>query len=83
MFQRWRVVIFSERGNCINRETQSIRYSHSSGVACVTEEAFNQVGCKAQLVEMYCHHRRCDALRKMNAKKPFDNAHKFHFAASS
>jgi hypothetical protein len=44
------------------------------------EEAFNQVGCKSQLVEMYCHQRGCKTPGEMNAKDPFDDAHNIHFA---
>jgi hypothetical protein len=32
---------------------------------------------------MHCHHRQCDAPRGGNAKEPFNNANKFHFAAFS
>ncbi len=45
------------------------------------EEALDEIGGKARLIEMNRNGRRSNPPQKMNAKKPFVDAHEINFAA--
>ncbi len=78
-----RIIVIGGRSNWINWDSRAIKCSHRSWVVGVLKEALEDVRSKTWLVEMNHHWVGSDTPRKMNAKKPFNNAHKINFAAFS
>ncbi len=75
-----RITVIRRRSNGVNRHTRTVRGSCGSHIAGVLEEALDEIGGKARLIKMDRNGRRSNPSQKVNAKKPFDDAHEINCA---
>ncbi len=76
-----RIIVIRRGSNGVTRHARTVRCSRGSHIAGVLEEALDEIGGKARLIEMDRNGGRSDPPREMNAKKPFDDSHEINLAA--